>query len=165
MQKYRQHAERRPQHDTAGTQFTHLPATLDNRSAVIRAMTERFPMDTLRAFPRDFASSFRQATADLEQAHLCALATWDHSNQCVVFGLAVAQLFGDKSAGLNFCRVPAWCCWAMAYLHGCCYHHCVDDMLTEEKVSNAESSVCAWRQLAALRMGGSLDLQPKYLAS
>ena len=43
------------------------------------------------------------------QAHLCAVATWSDSNQCVVFGLAVTQLFDCKSASLSFCRIPTWC--------------------------------------------------------
>ena len=75
--------------DTAGIQFAHVPATLDS----LRAMTDWFPMDTLKDLPSDFASAYRQDTADLEQGRLCAPVTWGYSNQCVVFGSAVTQLF------------------------------------------------------------------------
>ena len=52
-----------------------------------------------RGLPNAFASEYRQA-ADLEQAHLCAVATWSYSDQCAVSGLAVTQVFDGTSASL-----------------------------------------------------------------
>ena len=77
------------QNDTAGVQFAHVPATLDS----LRAMTDWFPMDTLKGLRSDFASAYRQDTVDLEQGRLCAAVTWSYSNQCIVFGSAATQLF------------------------------------------------------------------------
>ena len=102
------------QNSTAGTQYVHIPATLDDMAALIRVCAEAHPQDPVAGYTSDFASAYRQATADPDQAHLCAVLTWDNDYSCPAFGLAVAQLFGGKSAGLNFCRIPAWCCHAMS---------------------------------------------------
>ena len=91
------------QNDTAEVQFTRVPATLQSLAAITRAMAGRFPISTLQEIPSDVASTYRQATADLGQVHLCAVATWSNSNQCVVSRLAVTQLLHNKSASLITC--------------------------------------------------------------
>jgi len=136
------------QNSTAGTQHVHIPATLDDLAAITRTMSEAFPDDALAGFPSDFAAAYRQATADPLQAHLCAIVTWDNDKSSPVFGLAVAQLFGGKSAGLNFCRIPAWSCWAMSVLHATPFVHCVDDMICIEREATATTGNRSWRHLA-----------------
>ena len=166
------------QNAAAGTQYTHVPATLDDLAAIVRAWGDLLPDAPLAGFPSDFAAAYRQVTADPEQAHLCAVATWNTEEQHVVFGLAVAQLFGGKSAGLNFARVPAWCCRVLAYLFAAPFVHCVDDMLCIEPDSRAYSAFQSWRELARLcgwdipdrkspppspsfvALGGLIDLAP-----
>ena len=87
--------------DITQVQCTLVPATLQSLAAITRAMASRFPMGTLQGLPSEFASAYLRAAADSGQTHLCAVATWSYSNHCVVFGLAVTQLFDGKSASLS----------------------------------------------------------------
>jgi len=137
------------QNATAGTQYAHIPATLDDLASITRSVSEAFPHEPLAGFPSDFAAAYRQATADPLQAHLCAIITWDHDSGRPVFGLAVAQLFGGKSAGLNFCRIPAWSCWVLSVFYAAPFVHCVDDMICIEREATAGTANTCWRHLAA----------------
>ncbi|CAK0800781.1 unnamed protein product, partial [Prorocentrum cordatum] len=136
------------QNGRAGAQCTHVPATIDTFASVARATAEAFLERSLVGFPSDFTAAFRQCTADPAQAHLCAVACWDTDLQRAVFGLAVAQLFGGKSAGLNFCRIPAWCARVTAYLYAIYFVHCVDDVLAAEAADTTHSARASWRKFA-----------------
>ena len=62
------------QNATAGTQYAHIPATLDDLASITRSVSEAFPHEPLAGFPSDFAAAYRQATADPLQAHLYLVA-------------------------------------------------------------------------------------------
>ena len=62
--------------------------------------------------------------------------------------LGISQLFGSKSAPLNFARVPDFCCYALASLLAVAADHCVDDILSIERAATSYSAFAAWRTIA-----------------
>ena len=104
------------QNDPAEVQFHRVPAILDSLAAITRAITS----STLQGLPNDLASTYRQDTAGVGQAHPCAAATWSSPNQCVVFGLTENPAVIWQICKLGFfCRFPTWCFCATACLHNC----------------------------------------------
>ena len=138
------------QNDCTGAQYTHVPADLDQWALLVRRSTERWPSSGFVGFPSDFAKAFRQQTADPATAWAQVVATWDYNRKCTVLGIAVAQLFGGKTAQLNFTRIPAWCCQAVAVLFDVAMIHCVDDMLCIERAETATAAYQSWRLFADL---------------
>ena len=138
------------QNDSVGLQYTNRPADQDAWAALNRGMQERFPEQNLAGLTSDFKGAYKQDTADPHQATLFAVTTWDDERKMKVIGLAVAQLFGGSSAPLNFTRIPDWCCHMMAFFFTMAMVHCVDDMLSTERLSTIHSGFCAWRMLADL---------------
>ena len=59
-------------------------------------------------------------------------------------------MFGSKSAPLNFSRFPAWCCAALAVAYGVPASHCVDDMISIERLSTIGSGRTSWLLFARL---------------
>ena len=115
-----------------------------------RAMTDRFPMDTLQGFSKWLCLY-------LPSGH-CWPGTGtpvcsEHSGLLKPMRrlwIGGYPLFGGKSAGLSFCRsqLGAVGPWHLFVVAG--YDFCVDDMPTEERTTTAQSSYCIWRQLARL---------------
>jgi len=62
--------------------------------------------------------------------------------------LGISQLFGSKSAPLNFARVPDFCCHVLASLLAVAADHCVDDISSIEKAPSSYSAFAAWRTIA-----------------
>ena len=58
----------------SGSQYTHRPADLDAWIAQLRAVTEKFPTDSLKQFTSDFASAYKQVPADPSLAGLATIA-------------------------------------------------------------------------------------------
>ena len=67
-----------------------------------------------------------------------------------VFFLSFCQVFGSKSAPLNFSRFPAWMCEIMAHSFAAPVTHCVDDMLSVERLATVDSAREAWLVLSQL---------------
>ena len=120
--------------DSANT-ATHRPADLDLLGSLSRRIAEAFPSRPLAGFPSDFKGAYRQVTADPLQALDFTVLSRDTDLQCLVFFLAVTQLFGSGNAPLNFTRFPELCCRALAALFAIPAVHCVDDVLVIELLS------------------------------
>ena len=58
----------------------------------------RFPDDQLSGFTTDFGGAYRQVPSGPNQSHLFGITMWDAVQMQVVVGLAVAQIFGSRSA-------------------------------------------------------------------
>ena len=108
--------------DTAETQFTRVPAALK----ILAAITPRLGLAW--ADCKDSEVPWRPHTVRL---------TWSHSDQCVVFELAVTHLFDGKSASLSFCLVQTWCIQVAATIIA------KKGLLTAEKSGTARFSNCA----------------------
>ena len=61
----------------------------------------RFPTDELAGFTTDFGGAYRQVPSDPSRSHLFGITMWDPLQLRIVVGLAVAQIFGSRSAPLN----------------------------------------------------------------
>ena len=67
-----------------------------------------------------------------------------------VFFLAYSQLFGSKSAPLNFSRYPAWFVDVLAFLFAVPLSYCVDDMIPIERAAVIDSGRAAWMLVSRL---------------
>jgi len=133
-----------------GALFTNRPADLDAFVGLIRSVMEAFPRSKLHGFTSDFKSAYRQCTAAPEHAPFWVLTIWNPVDQCQIFAVASAQLFGCSIAPVNFCRIPDFCAHLASRLFWVPFLHCVDDLMSVEPV---ETSLCgnkAWRLLALL---------------
>ena len=103
--------------DTTGMQFTHVPA-LDSIASNDTRHDRQVSMDTLQGFPKWLCVC-------LPSGH-CWPGTGtpvcsEHSGLLKPMRrlwIGGCPLFGGKSADLSFCRIPAWCCRAVAPLRG-----------------------------------------------
>ena len=91
--------------DSANT-ATHRPADLDLIASLSRRVAERFPNCPMAGFPSDFKGAYRQVTADPYQAQDFTVVSWDTELDCMVFMLAVTQLFGSGNAPSQFYTIP-----------------------------------------------------------
>ena len=94
------------QNSSVGVTAVHRPATVDTLVAGGRRVAEEFPHDELAGFTSDFGGAYRQVASSPDQALLFGVTMWDADALRTVVGLAVAQLFGGKSAPLNLSQVP-----------------------------------------------------------
>ena len=76
---------------------------------------------------------------------------WDVDALRTVVGLAVAQLFGGKSAPLNyFARFPDWCSHCCSILFLVVFWQCVDDLILMERVATVNFARDVWLVFADL---------------
>ena len=78
------------------------------------------------------------------QKRWSVIAQWCPLQLCVVFFLTLSQVFGSKSAPLNFSRFPAWMCQLMASLFAAAVTHCADDVIAIEPAFLVDSARAAW---------------------
>ena len=135
--------------DSANT-ATHRPADLDLIASLSRRVAERFPNCPMAGFPSDFKGAYRQVTADPYQAQDFTVVAWDTELDCMVFMLAVTQLFGSGNAQLDFTRFPEFCCRALATFFAIPAVHCVDDVIVIELLSFVDLGFSSWRKFADL---------------
>ena len=138
------------QNDTVGLYSVHRPWTVDNLAEAGRRVAERFPDSELGGFTSDFGGAYRQVPASPTQAESFGIVTWDPERLRIVVFLAVAQLFGSRSAPLNFSRFPDWCSFCCAALFCISMGQCVDDLISIERWSTVSSARTAWLLFAKL---------------
>ena len=97
------------QNGPVGLTAVHRPCTVDTLVAGGRRIAEKFPKDLLEGFSSDFGGAYRQVPGHPGQSNLFGVTMWDAYALRVVIGMAVAQLFGSRSAPLNFSRYADWC--------------------------------------------------------
>ena len=136
------------QNHSVGLLSVHRPCTVDRLVAKGRRVAKRFPSDELAGWTSDFGGAYKQVPSDPEQSHLFGVAMWNPILQCIVVGMAVSQIFGSRSAPLNFSRYPDWCCFVMAKLYLTALEQCIDDLICMERKSTALSGRSAWLTLA-----------------
>ena len=73
---------------------------------------------------------------------------WNPKRNCVVFGIALAQMFGSGSAPLNFTRYPDFCVRVAGLLLAIVCDHCVDDIIYIEAMRTVMSAYWCWRTFA-----------------
>ena len=137
------------QNAEAATSSAHRPADLDMWVLLLRILGGVYP-EPLSAFTSDFKAAYRQVAACPHQAERFAIASWDTDKNCIVFGLAVSQMFGSSLSPLNFSRFPDWCATLMATLFGVIMAQCVDDLLAPERKRYVQSAYRCWRVVADL---------------
>jgi len=136
------------QNDTVGLLSVHRPCTVDRLASQGRRIAARFPRDSLAGWTSDFGGAYKQVPSDPDQSHLFGVAMWNPIMQCMVIGLAVSQIFGSRSAPLNFSRYPDWCCFIMATLFKTVLEQCIDDLICIERLDTAASARMSWLSLA-----------------
>ena len=138
------------QNEPVGLSSVHRPCTVDGLVAAGRRTAEEFPMDELGGFTSDFGGAYRQVPASPSQAEHFGVVLWDAARQCLVVGLAVAQLFGSRSAPLNFSRYPDWCAFVCSRLFRVAMSQCIDDLICIERWATIESARASWLAFAGL---------------
>ena len=99
-------------------------------------------------FTSDFAKAFKQVPGVETMLHLSVVVQWDPVSRRPAFLVPYTQVFGGRSTPLNFARFPAWCCHAMAVLAALPCEHCVDDMISAERMKSMRSGWVVWRRFA-----------------
>jgi hypothetical protein len=83
--------------------------------------------------------------------------------QCAVFFVALSQVFGSKTAPVNFSRFPALFCEIIARMLLLPATHCVDDVIFVEESAVADSGKESWdllMQLSGWKMSSSKATSP-----
>ena len=132
------------QNFTVGTRAAHRPTDADALVGQARVVADTFPDVELAGWCSDFAKAFKQIPADPQQVGYVVIAQWDPVSATVAFFVCHCQVFGSKSAPLNFSRFPAWCMQVLAALWAIAASHCVDDVISIERRSTASSARDAW---------------------
>lgn len=138
------------QNMTVGTLSAHRPTDADGLVAQTRASCERFPSYKLVAWKSDFSKAFKQIPFRPDQHDYVVVAQYSPAAGCVVFFRVFSQVFGGKSAPLNFSRYPAWLTECMVVLFCVPMTHCVDDAITIEREVTAHSGRECWMILTKL---------------
>ena len=123
---------------------------MDGLVSQARAVSEAFPDEPLSGWCSDFAKAFKQVPGDPNQIGYIVIAQWDPRLQRVALFACHSQVFGSKSAPLNFSRYPAWCMQVLAVAWAVAATHCVDDVISMERTSTVQSAREAWLLLASL---------------
>ena len=137
------------QNSTVGTCAAHRPTDADALVGQARAVADTFPGERLVGWCSDFAKAFKQVPCDPQQLRFVVIAQWDPVTACVALFICHCQVFGSKSAPLNFSRFPAWCMQVLAVAWAIAASHCVDDVISIERESTAFSAREAWLLLAS----------------
>ena len=136
------------QNGAVGLSAVHRPCTVDTLVAGGRRVSERFPRDKLSGYTSDFGGAYRQVPGRPSQAKKFGVTMWDAIRCRVVIGLAAAQLFGSRSAPLNFSRYPDWCSYCCSVLFLSILWQCIDDLISMERSSTINSSRESWLTFA-----------------
>jgi len=136
------------QNDTVGLTSVHRPCTVDKLVSRGRQVSGWFPDDQLSGFTTDFGGAYRQVPSDPNQSHLFGVTMWDPAQLRLVVGLAVAHIFGSRSAPLNFSRYPDWCKHVCMVLFLCIFDPCIDDLINMERSSTVSSARTSWLSFA-----------------
>ena len=134
------------QNNFCGNLWTNRPADLDLYIGLLRYVLTLFPFCALLGFTSDFKSAYRQCIANPEHAVGWVLTIWCHAQNCQVYGIAGAQLFGCSLAPTNFCRIPDWCCFVASRLFFLALIHCIDDIMTAEPKDTCQLGYRVWRR-------------------
>ena len=138
------------QNGTVGTLSAHRPTDADALVAQTRAVAERFPKSKLEAWKSDFSKAFKQIPCCPDQFGYVVVAQYSPTAKCVVFFRVLSQVFGGKSAPLNFSRYPAMLVECMVILFCVAMTHCVDDAISVERAETVHSGRMGWMTLTGL---------------
>jgi len=132
------------QNDVTGTMSSHKPTDVDALVAQVRAATVRFGCDELIGWKSDYSKAFKQVPSSPGQIEDFVVCQHDPHMQCPAYFKTFSQLFGGKSAPLNFSRYPEWASEVMSSLWAVPATSCVDDAISVERASTASSAREAW---------------------
>jgi len=123
---------------------SHKPTDVDGLVAQVRAATVRFGHVHLIGWKSDFSKAFKQVPSSPCQIEDFVICQYDPVNKCVAYFKTFSQLFGGKSAPLNFSRFPEWKAEILATLWAIPSSSCVDDVIAIERMSTADTARDAW---------------------
>ena len=146
------------QNGTAGTTSAHRPTDVDALVAQARAVAAAYPLCEIWGWKSDYSKAFKQVPACPSQIELVVIVQWSPSAKRPVFFIVYCQVFGGKTAPLNFCRSPAWSCEAMATLFAVPASHCVDDVIVIERAETIHSGRESWLHFNKL-CGWSISME------
>ena len=132
------------QNDVTGTMSSHKPTDVDALVAQARAATIRFGHVHLIGWKSDFSKAFKQVPSSPCQMEDFVICQYDPVNKCPAYFKTFSQLFGGKSAPLNFSRFPEWKAEVLATLWSVPATSCVDDVIAIERMSTADTARDAW---------------------
>ncbi len=138
------------QHEAVSYETSHRPADADAICAFHCLLQERFPEEATAGWTSDFAKAFKQVPHLPCLTRLCIIVQWCPKDCRSHFWLPRSQIFGGRSAPQSLSRYPAWFCCLLSSAAAVPIHHCVDDMMGMERVSDVQSSWGTWRSLASL---------------
>ena len=138
------------QNSTAGSYWTHRPCDLDQWCLFLRAVSERFPTLPLSQFASDFAKAYKQIPLAPWNQEYCVVVQWHPVLLRPVYLIAITQLFGGRTAPVNFARFATFCADLCAVLAAIPFVQCVDDMLCAEPLASIHSGYTFWRRFADL---------------
>ena len=136
--------------DTAGSEFTHLPADVDKMAAMSRRAQEQFPTEGLSGFASDYRKAYKQDSLSPTQMCLALIAVWSAALSRTLFYKPRTQLFGSRLSPVNFARLPIWTYKVMTVLFLVAMSSCVDDVLCVERTATITSAYRCWRRLCEL---------------
>ena len=137
------------QNDVTGTMNSHRPTDVDGLVAQVRATTVRFGLELLIGWKSDYSKAFKQVPSSPLQIEDFVVCQFDPHMERPAFFMTYSQLFGGKSAPLNFSRYPEWTTEILAILWAVPASSCVDDVICVERASTAESGRNAWMCLTS----------------
>ena len=135
---------------TCGTTYAHRPTDVDGLVAQARCAAETFSLDALAGWTSDFSKAFKQIPGDPTEYGSIVLVQWSPKRMRPVFFVTYSQVFGSKNAPVNFSRYPAWSCEVMAAAFAVPAPHCVDDVISIERLCTASSGRMAWLEFAGM---------------
>jgi len=139
---------------------------VDALAAQARAVSQARPSKKLSGWASDFAKAYKQVPGDPTQVGEIVLAQFDPVPGSVAFFVALSQVFGSKTAPVNFSRYPAVFCIMVALLFMVPATHCVDDVIIVEGSDVADSGKLCWDLLMLLcgwKMSDAKDQIPSQL--
>ena len=132
------------QNETCGTTHSHRPTDVDGLVAQARAVADHFEGEEIAGWTSDYSKAFKQIPADPTENGAIVLVQWCPERKCLAFFVSYCQVFGSKNAPLNFSRFPAWACEVHASLLGIPASHCVDDVISIERLSTTAAGRECW---------------------
>ena len=136
------------QNSTAGAFWTHRPCDLDQWCALLRLVADKFLNLPLSQFTSDFAKAYKQVPLAPWCQCYVVLVQWSPEWQAPAFFISRTQLFGGRTAPINFARYATWCGDILAVLAAIALAQCVDDLLSAEPEATIASAFIMWRGFA-----------------
>ena len=143
--------------------FSHRPTDAVALVAQCRAVAEKFLGSRLHGWSSDFSKAYKQVPADPSQCLELILVQYDPAKEKAAFFIPLSQVFGSKTAPINFARYLGAFMDIIATVFLLPATHCVDDVIFIEDKEVAVSGKFSWDALMKMcgwLMSSSKDSYP-----